>query len=401
MIERKLVLTRYQDKILSAFIENSTVAELRFSTGPLGGFLGNIYVGRVKDVLKDIGGAFVEIAPGFVCYYSLKEAESACFVKKGGKSALAPGDLIVVQVSREAIKKKAPSVTTNLNISGRFLAISYSDRRVGVSSKIENSRKEELRDIIKRNNDSEYGFVARTNASEASEKELTAEIRALSDDMRQILAIASKSSAFTLLWETTPDYLTSVRDIYEEGLTEIVTDQNDLWEGLNAYLHVKMPKYLEIARFYDRSTLSLSALYNLAGAIDSIFKKTVWLKSGAYLVIERTETLTVIDVNSGKANARRDRKDFFLRVNLEAAEECARQIRLRNLTGMILIDFINLKNNEEIRQVLDRLDQLLKADPTKAELVDITGLQLVEITRRKLRKPVEEYFKPQTNIARI
>ena len=181
-----------------------------------------------------------------------------------------------------------------------------------------------------------------------------------------------------------------MRDAYEGRLSSIVTDDRGLYDQLKAYLKEEQPEDLEKLEFYDDSLLPLYKLYSLETVLDRALGKRVWLKSGGYLVIEPTEAMTVIDVNTGKYEGRKKMADTIRKINNEAAFTIAAQLRLRNLSGIIMVDFIDMEQEEDKKALLDCLKQAVSTDPVRTVVVDMTPLGLVELTRKKVRKPLYE-----------
>ena len=188
-------------------------------------------------------------------------------------------------------------------------------------------------------------------------------------------------------------WLTALRDTYKEDLSEIVTDDPILHEKIQDYLEQYQKEDLDKLRFYQDPVLPLIKLYSLESALDGALKERVWLKSGGYLIIQPTEALTVIDVNTGKFDGRRQKQDTFLKINLEASKEIARQLRLRNISGIIVIDFINMEDDACRRQLMETFEFELRRDPVKTALIDMTVLELVEVTRKKVRRPLYEQIR--------
>ena len=190
-----------------------------------------------------------------------------------------------------------------------------------------------------------------------------------------------------------PSYLTSILGTRSENLKEILTDDLELYEQIREFLTEEMPKDVEKLRLYEDCHFPLKALYRLEKGLSDALSARVWLKSGAYLVIEPTEALTVIDVNTGKYTGGKDKQAAVLKINREAAKEIARQLRLRNLSGIILVDFIDMDQAEEKEELLALMRELLKKDPMKAAAVDLTELGLMELTRKKQKKTLMEQAK--------
>jgi len=378
-MNRKLIITRFEEKIITALFENDEVVELHCSEPD--SLLGNIYVGKVKNIVRNINAAFVEIEKGIECYYPLEP-----------DSNLKVGDELIVQVSKEAVKTKAPTVSTNLNFTGKYAVITSEDTRIGVSAKLKAADKERLQEIATPYVSDRYGIILRTNAKDVEESILKQEIEHLIEQYNDLMNKASTRVCYTCLKKASKQYIEDLRNMYQDGTCEIIVEDADIYEELAEYLKVEQPEDLEKLRFYQDKLLPLHKLYSLEKHISDALKEYVWLKSGAYLVIQPTEALTVIDVNTGKCISKKKDDETYLKINMEAAKEAAKQIRLRNLSGIILIDFINLTKSEYMEQLLRDFERELKKDRIETSLVDVTKLQLVEVTRKKVRKPFHETF---------
>lgn len=390
----RLIITRQREpegeKVLSAFYESGKAVELSCYEADEKQLLGSIYIGKVKNVVKNIEAAFIEIEGGILCYYSLREKEEPLYIKGKKGSRLSPGDELLVQVSREAVKTKAPTVTCNLNFPGKYLVLTTGKKQLGLSAKLSLEERERLKEIADSFLTEEFGVIVRTNAAQASNEILREEFERLSQSCRRVLNEGRHQSCFSRVYSEPPAYVSDIRNINKEQLLEIVTDDTRIYETLSRYLTEYQPEDLKKLRFYEDESLSLDRLYGITTAFGHALLERVWLKSGAYLVIEPTEALTVIDVNTGKYDGHKKLRETFLRINLEAAREIARQLRLRNLSGMIVIDFIDMEEEKDKKALMDLFGQELKKDPVKAVLVDMTPLGLVELTRKKVRKTLKE-----------
>lgn len=394
-MNNKLVLTTKENRIISSLIEDNEFVQLRVDSMDSDSILGNIYVGKVKNIVKNINAAFIEIADGVMCYYSLEENKYPIYVKDKKSDRLVMGDEILVQIEKENIKTKAPVATCHLNFTGKYVVLTHGKTKVGVSSKITSDKeKKRLKEILSSYKNSEYGFIIRTNAEGAAEEILRGEIETLIKRYEEITGFGVHRSAFSLVYKTPSAYLCDIRDGYANALTEIVTDNQLIFTQIKEYLATFQEEDLDKLRLYQDDQIKLSALYNIDKRLDEATREHVWLKSGAYLVIQHTEAFNVIDVNTGKAIAgKKKAQETFLKINLEAAREAARQIRLRNLSGIIIIDFIDLLEKKDQEILMRELTDLFRKDPVKTTVVDITALNLVEITRKKVRKPLHEQMK--------
>lgn len=386
-----LVVTKLGNTLVAAGYQDGSPLWFECQRADEVSILGNIYVGKVMNIVKNIQAAFIQIADGIICYYSLKENPNPIYIKKIGKSELVQGDEILVQVEKEALKTKDPVASSNLNIPGKYMALTTGNQKIGISSKISHEKKQELKSFFAAMDLKGNGIVVRTNAATASEEVLQKEFEFLMQRLKKIKENALYRTAFSLLYQADSFYLQQLRNSYIGELDKIITDVKSVYMEMEEYLSVYQPEDKERLVFYEDKNLPLVSLYNVSRDLKRALHSQVWMKSGAYLVIEPTEACTVIDVNTGKCDSKRkDRQKTFLKINLEAAKEVANQIKLRNLSGIILVDFIDLEQEEDRATLMHELHELLKKDAIPTNLVDMTKLQLVEITRKKQKKPLYE-----------
>lgn len=399
-MNHKLIITKHMDTVISAFFEGMDMVQVSLSPARENDILGNIYLGKVKNIVKNINAAFVEIAGGRICYYSMTENHCPILAnqprkeddKKPKDVQIKIGDELIVQVIKEDVKSKAPVVSSNINLTGKYAALTYGKSSIGISKKIEDDdERKRLKKLVKPYVCKEYGFIVRTNAAYVKDELILKEIENLIDIYNNIRTYGVHKTCFSLIYRTPPGYICDIRDGYSDQVDEFVTDDPELYENMKEYLEKHQPEDLEKLRFYQDATISLSNLYGVKEKLKDAVKPMVWLKSGGTLVIQPTEALTVIDVNTGKAIAGKKKvQETFLKINLEAAREITKQIRLRNLSGIIVVDFIDMELKENKYLLMQELESHLKKDPIKTTLVDMTPLGLVEITRKKVRKPLHE-----------
>lgn len=353
--------------------------------------LNNIYVGRVSHVAKNIDAAFVEIAKGQKCFLPLKDVREPVYVKHTARQPLVQGDELLVQVVREPVKTKEPQVTTNLSLAGIYSVVTCADRQLGVSSKLPADRREKLRELALQAYDGRFGLVVRTNAGNAEDEAVLQEIRALTEELSDILSYAKGRTLYSVVYQAPGECIRLLQNQPQSSLCEVVTDEPSIFMELEAYANshpsVKLADKLHL---YTDAQYDLHKLYGIQAQLERALQKKVWLKSGANLVIEPTEALTVIDVNSSKNVKKKQKEEQQLQVNLEAAEEIAKQLRLRNLSGIIVIDFIDMESGEAKDQLLAAMRELVRYDPVKTDVVDLTKLGLMELTRKKQRRPLHE-----------
>ena len=385
---------------VAALSEEERIVEIRLESDQEKSILGNIYTGQVENIASNIQAAFVQIEPGKRCYYSLAEAQRAVFsAGRKGNGPLRPGDELLVQVSRDAMKGKLPALTSNLNFTGRYLVLTTGDKKFGLSSKLALEDRHRLSGWLKEEAerpDKEFGIIVRTNAADASKEEILKELEWLKGRYHKAVVQGRNRTCFSLVLETEPFYVAAVRDAYGRDLDEIITDVPKIREMILGYLEEISPELKEKLRFYQDKLLPLYKLYRVETALDAIQKEKVWLNSGGFLVIQQTEAFVSIDVNSGKYTGKKKMEETFRKINLEAAAEISRQLRLRNLSGIILIDFINMENPDHREELFHVLQKLLRKDPIKSRAIDITPLHILEMTRKKVRRPVIEDIRELT-----
>ena len=391
----ELVITNYKNSIISAVYEDKHMVQVSACRKKQTAGVGNIYIGRVDNIVKNINAAFVNISENSSCYLDLSGTEQALFVKKQSPKKISIGDELIVQITKEDVKTKAPVVSTAISFTGRYIVLIHGGGGVQISKKIQqkavrNTLKNTLQSFLKEGT----GLVARTNAQFASKEELEQEVIRLYQEYEQLYFTGIHKTKYTLLRQELPNYLLQVRDNKECSLSKIITNIPAVYKEFEEFLK-KMPlktsagKDIELEYTEDANDLAIR--YRINHFMDKALHRTVYLKSGATIVIDPTEALTVIDVNTGKAIAgKKVSEETFFAINLEAAKEIAAQIRLRNLSGIILVDFINLSEQEKEEALKEELRQLFQQDSIQTEVVDITKLGLMEITRKKVYKTLAE-----------
>lgn len=392
----KLIITNLtchgKEILFAALEEQGRISQLTFSETASGGILGNIYVGKVQNIVKNIHAAFIEIADGIMCYYSLDDKAEPAFTNPKKDSVMKIGDEVIVQVSKEGMKTKLPSVTSNLNFTGRYLVLTSQRKELGFSGKLNKEEKKRIREFLEGAMPENAGIIVRTNARNAKKEEILEELKNLQSRYEAILKKGRSRLCFSLLEEHMPEYLQTLQNVYTQTLDEIVTDDAEVFQAVQNYLNCYGEYELPL-RFYEDRLLPLSKLYSLESVLERSLQERVWLKSGGFLVIQPTEAFVCIDVNTGKFSGKKELQETFRKINLEAAKEIAWQLRLRNLSGIILIDFINMEDQEDKKELLHTLQAYLNQDPIKSTVIDITPLNIVEVTRKKVRKPLLEEWK--------
>ncbi len=390
----KLVITKIENYIFSLLYDNNNEIMQINVDGNDESILGNIYIGRVNNIVKNINAAFIEFQNGLSGYYSLDTFDKPIFINTDRKPGpIRQGDLVLVQVTKEASGTKDPVLTTNINFVGKYVVFTLKQPGVHFSNKLKWPELiESITNRYSKYNYSDFGFIIRTNAYHADVNDIFDEIELFVKLWLVTKDIAMQKKSIDILYKAPKSYIASIRDGYHNEMGQIITDNKFIYDEIRSYLEAYQFADLNKLKFYDNQVTSLQTLYNVKKDIANALTDRVWLKSGGYIIIEPTEALTSIDVNSGKYVSQKESQKEYLKINLEAAKEIAHQIRLRNLTGIIIIDFINMKNKDSQEQLIKYLDDLLSDDPIKTSLVDMTKLNLVEVTRKKGRLPLHQIF---------
>ena len=389
MTNANIVITEYKNRICALGFKQNQLEELHVDTQE--SMLNSIYIAKVKNISKNINAAFVELFDGQMAFLPLDDTLNCPFIASAD-GRLREGDEIPVQIIKEAVKTKDPVVTTKLSVSGAYCVVSLDKRKGGFqfSKKLSITTKDALKEAL---NDfvlpDDYAVVIRTGAEQLSDdkfKELKAELTTLISAMDDIVLKAKTRTCFSLIYQGIPSYIEYLHHIADSAYEEVVTGLPAVYEELQTSYKGNMP-----SRLYN-DNFPLSKLYSIESKMEELFAKKVNLKSGANLIIEYTEAMTVIDVNTAKCITKKDKDSVIYKINLESAQEIARQLKLRNLSGIIIIDFINMENEQYQAELIQELKKLLKQDPVPCNFVDITALGLVEITRKKVKRPIHEVF---------
>ncbi len=391
-----LVLIRRKGKIHGCYIRDNKL--LRLTTDEENGQMeGMICIAKVMDIVPNINAAFLRVSGERKCFIQLDDLQNGQNLSRPGKM-FAQGDNVLVQVIKEASKGKEASATTSIRLEGKFAVVSLGKKELLYSRKIDAGRRSELEKQFK-----EYGFlpsegiqiIIRTEAADpaVAADEVINEANLLCDKLKELSEKASHRSDYSVLCNVMPKYQKFILGTEEANKAEcekILTDDKAIFDEVNSFLQEKKPELLAKLHFYEDCLVPLHVLYGLEGKISETLSDKVWLKSGGFLYIEPTQALTVIDVNSGKYDKKSRREDTYFNVNMEAAEEIAIQIFLRNLTGIIVVDFINMEKKEHKDKLLKTLTNVLRNDPNPGRVIGYTRLGLVEITRKKTDKTIYE-----------
>lgn len=382
--DRRLSLLLNGSRLLSARAQNDTAVAV-----------GDICIGKVQNISRNINAAFIDLGNKYLTFLPITDAATAYVLNRRPDGSIKTGDEVLVQVIKEPMKTKLAGVTTRLSLTGQYAVVGVKPAGlrdgVQVSSKLDAEKQthfrglEELRKISER-----YRLIVRTNAGNLDSGEtLLEEAETLADTLTHILEIAPSRTCYSCLYRNKPDYVSFVENAYRTEYEEVITDLPEVYDTLREPCRkADIP-----LRLYEDSLLPLYKLYAVEQRLQELTDKKVWLKSGGYLVIEPTEALISIDVNTGKYEAGKDKEETFYRINREAAEMIALHLRARNLSGMILVDFINQKSKEQETELLEYMRALLKRDPIPAKALDMTALGLMELTRKKVAPSLAEQLR--------
>ncbi len=390
------VLVRRKGKIHGCFIQNNKL--MRLTTDNENGRMeGTICIAKVVDIVPNINAAFLRVCGERKCFIKLDDLQNGYNLTRPGKD-FAQGDNVLVEISKEASKGKEASATCNIRLEGKFCVSSFGPAGTLFSHKITTKR----RDVLKQEM-SNAGFVppngiqiiVRTEAenSDVSVDKIIKEADNLSLQLNNFLEKAKHRSEYSIIRSVTPKYLEFIQSMSEKNdiiIDKILTDDKAIFEEGKQFLAQQLPEMAEKLHFYEDCLVPLNVLYGLEGKLSEALSDKVWLKCGGFLYIEPTQALTVIDVNSGKYDKKSDREETYFQVNMEAAEEIATQIFVRNLTGIIVVDFINMAQKEHKDKLLKALTEFLQKDDHPCKVLGFTRLGLVEITRKKTDKTIYE-----------
>lgn len=353
---------------------------------------GNIYLGRVQNVLPGMEAAFVDIGTpkNAVLYRGDVQFDKEDVVEQGPEPriehVLQARQLILCQVTKNPIGAKGGRLTQEVSLPGRFVVLIPDSRTYGISKRLPDDERRRLRSILDRVKPEEHGIIVRTAAENATEHELRTDMTRLLALWEEIKEKSKKSSGPTLLYREPPLAVRVIREEFSSDYRGIIIDERELYEEVRQYIGDFNPEFLDRVEFFDTQAEGLSLFENqhVHEQIHKALDIKVWLPSGGSLVIEHTEALTVIDVNTGKNVGKTNLEETVFTNNLEAADEIARQLRLRDIGGIIVIDFIDMEIRENRRKVLDRFKNALSRDKTRTQVFDISELGLVEMTRKRI-----------------
>lgn len=399
MVVREKEFPGHSSATQVAVLEDNILVEHFVTSTGSASMVGNVYLGKVQNVLPSMEAAFIDIGRGRngVLYAGEVNWEAAGLGGKERKieQALKPGDQVLVQVSKDPVGHKGARLTTQISLAGRFLVYVPGGTSTGISRKLPDTERKRLKEILREIVPADAGVIIRTASEGVSEAELTRDVERLQKAWRKITAAAENESGAPKTLYEEPDLLVKVvRDLFNEDFSRLVIEGERSWNTVENYIGTVAPDLLPRVSRHENNGVDVFETYRIDEQLAKALDRKVWLPSGGTLVIDRTEAMTVVDVNTGKftGSGGGNLEETVTRNNLEAAEEIVRQMRLRDIGGMIVVDFIDmvLESNRDL--VLRRLTEALGRDRTRHQVSEVTSLGLVQMTRKKLGTGLVEAF---------
>ena len=397
-VDRQMLVRQKDGRIQIGVLEDGVLAEHFVSKTQQDSLIGNVYLGKVQNVLPSMEAAFVDIGRGRNAVLYAGEVNWDVTGLDGAprkiENALKPGDSVLVQVTKDPIGHKGARLTSQVSLPGRFLVYVPGGSMTGISRKLPDTERARLKKILKDKLPEGAGVIVRTAAEGASEEELTHDINRLRAQWEEIQEKANsrKVLAPEMLYQEPDLMIKTVRDVFNEDFTAMIVQGENAWDSIEAYVTYVAPDLVSRLQKWD-SADDLFDHYRINEQLAKALDRKVYLPSGGSLVIDRTEAMTVVDVNTGKfTGSGGNLEETVTKNNLEAAEEIVRQLRLRDIGGIIVIDFIDmvLESNRDL--VLRRLIECLGRDRTKHQVAEVTSLGLVQMTRKRLGTGLLEVF---------
>ena len=416
-MRREIIINASASETRIALLEDKELVEILVERPEAVRRVGDIYKGRVNAVLPGMQAAFVDLGleksaflhasdlmPDSDLDDMFDEDEDGEDKKRGGgrgrrdeappriEEALKKGQEILVQITKEPIGTKGPRVTTQVSLAGRFLVYMPDHEHVGVSRKIEDrAERTRLKQLLRELRPKGAGVIVRTVGAEQGRKEFQGDVKYLEQMWEKIEKQGERSRAPALLHQEMEFTTGLIRDIFTEDVAQLVIDSKEEHKQILRYLSTYAPDLKPRVKLY-RGEAPIFDHFGIEGEIEKAMERKVWLKKGGYITIDQTEALVAVDVNTGRFTGKRSQEETILKTNLEAAEEIARQLRLRDLGGIIVLDFIDMEEEANKKAVLETLRNRLKRDRSRTKAFAVSDLGLIEMTRQRQRPSLANYF---------
>ncbi len=395
--DKVMVITEHGERDQIAILEGRDLVQHYVTRAGARSMVGNVYLGRVQNVLPGMEAAFVDVGRGRNAVLYAGEVNYSPEDLDGKQpprieQVLKSGQSVMVQVTKDPIGGKGARLTAKVSMPGRYLVLQPNWEITGISKRLPDNERRRLRALLKKIRPEGHGLIVRTAAEGATEEDLRADVQRLLDEWNAIEKRAKKAKAPTVLYEEPELTVRVVRDLFtDEEFRELVTDSQRVYDLVTGYLGTIAPDLLAKVRLHQ-GKLGAFEEFHIVEQIHKGLDRKVWLPSGGYLVIDRTEAMTVIDVNTGKSVGRSNLEETVVNTNIEAAREVARQLRLRDIGGMIIIDFIDMLLEQNKKRVVDTLKEEMARDKTRSQVFDISPLGLLEVTRKRVSGGLLESF---------
>ncbi len=387
-----------------AIFEDGKFSEIYIERNYKPQLVGNIYKGKVGRIVPGMQAGFIDIGlekSGFISVEDVYEESLMSYfldekekneqtkkIKQPIQQVLKENQEIIVQVIKEPVNGKGPKLSSYIGIPGKYTVLLGTIDMIGISKRIDNSReRERLTEILKRNKPDNIGFIARTASEGIEEEDIKEDMNQLISTWEEIKAKSEYLKSPALLYEEPKLHIRAVRDFITSDVSQIIIDSKNVYDEVRNYLTKHQSEKKKVLKLY-RGKEPLFSKYGIENQIEKLYQKKVWLKSGAYLIIEEAEGLTVIDVNTGKFTGENDHQETIFKINSEAAQEAARQIRLRNLVGIIVIDFIDMKSEELKQKLYETFANSLKNDRARSVIHSMSSFGVIQLTRQRGRESI-------------
>jgi ribonuclease E len=394
--DKVMVITQHGERDQIAVLEERELVQHYVTRAGARSMVGNVYLGRVQNVLPGMEAAFVDIGRGRNAVLYAGEVNWSPEDLEGAppriEHVLKNGQSVLVQVTKDPIGGKGARLTAQISLPGRFLVLAPNSEVSGISRRLPDAERRRLKTFVKNLKPKEHGLIVRTAAEGASEEALARDLARLLDEWVQIEKRSKKAKAPAVLYEEPELTVRVVRDLFtDEEYRELITDSPRIFGLVTDYLRDVAPEVLSKVRLHEGSLPAFEE-FHIVEQIHKGLDRKVWLPSGGYLVIDRTEAMTVIDVNTGKSVGKSNLEETVVNTNLEASREVARQLRLRDIGGMIVIDFIDMLLEQNKAKVIDAMKESLAQDKSRSQVFDISPLGLLEVTRKRVSGGLLEAF---------
>jgi ribonuclease E len=393
-VERVMLVDSDEDAVQIAVLEKNQIVEHYVARHDDRSLVGNVYMGRVQNVLPGMEASFVDIGEarngvlyaGEVGIPGEEEDEIPRI-----ETVLKSGQSILVQVTKDPMRSKGARLTASISIAGRHLVLVPNARSLGVSRRLSDTERTRLRDIAQALRPPEHGLIVRTAAEGASRTDIERDLKRLIDMWEEIAQKANKARAPELIYSEPELELRVIRDIFNRDISRCIVSGRDLESKLRMYIRATTPDLDHRLESFD-GKLPIFEEFRIAEQIRKSLDRKVWLPSGGHIVVDRTEAMTVIDVNTGKYVGKSSLEETVFRTNQEAAVEVARQLRLRDIGGIIVIDFIDMENLQNRGEILRSFRGELDKDRTRTQVFEISPLGLIQMTRKNVSAGIVEAF---------